>query len=400
MERERRVIVVGAGPVGLVAAMLLAQARIPVTVIEAEDSISDDLRASTFHPPTLDMLDPFGVTEQLLHQGLTCPTWQIRMFETAERAVFDMSVLSDVTAHPYRLQCEQARLCQIIHDKLVKDGNVDFRFGQRVTGLAQDDDGITLEVQSAGTDSKDEIRGRYVIAADGASSIIRELLGLEFDGKTYPETTVLASTSFPFHEHLEDLSNVNYCWSPTGNFSLLRLKGFWRCSLYYNPELSMEEAASDERVQGQLRQIMPGFEDFEILDRRPYRVHQRIIKKYNHGRVLMAGDSAHLNSPSGGMGMNGGIHDAFNLVEKLTAVCNGGDQGLFDLYTRQRQPVAFNQILVQADKNRKRMAEKDPARREELLKDLQAITADRDRMYDYLYRSSMFSGLDEAKTIT
>ncbi|MBT3788634.1 MAG: FAD-dependent monooxygenase [Alphaproteobacteria bacterium] len=399
MEWERRVIVVGAGPVGLVAAMLLAQAKIPVTVIEAEDSISDDLRASTFHPPTLDMLDPFGVTEQLLHQGLTCPTWQIRMFETAERAVFDMSVLSDDTAHPYRLQCEQARLCQIIHDKLAKDSNVDFRFGQRVTGLAQDDDGVTLHVQSADGDGKDEIRGQYVIAADGASSIIRELLQLEFDGKTYPETTVLASTSFPFHEHLEDLSNVNYCWSPTGNFSLLRLKGFWRCSLYYNPELSMEEAASDERVQGQLRQIMPGFSNFEILDRRPYRVHQRIIKKYNHGRVLMAGDSAHLNSPSGGMGMNGGIHDAFNLVEKLTAVCNGGDQDLLDLYTRQRQPVAYNQILVQADKNRKRMAEKDPARRAELLKDLQAITADRDRMHDYLYRSSMFSGLDEAKTI-
>jgi 2-polyprenyl-6-methoxyphenol hydroxylase-like FAD-dependent oxidoreductase len=398
LQTDDRVIVAGAGPVGLVAALLLASAKIPVTVVEAEDDISDDLRASTFHPPTLDMLEPFGVTEQLLAEGLTCPTWQIRMHETGEKALFDMSVLSDITDHPYRLQCEQARLARIIRNKLLADGNVDFRFGHRVTGLTQDDDGVVLDV-ATGDNATAKIRGRYVIAADGASSIIRELLQLEFDGKTYPETTVLASTSFPFHDHLEGLSNVNYCWSATGNFSLLRLKGFWRCSLYYDPDLSLDEAASDERVQAQLCRIIPGVERFEILDRRPYRVHQRIIKKYNHGRVLMAGDSAHLNSPAGGMGMNGGIHDAFNLVEKMTAVWNGGDTELFDLYTRQRQPVAWNQILVQADKNRKRMAEKNPAKRAALLKDLQAITLSRDRMYDYLYKSSMFSGLDEARAI-
>jgi 2-polyprenyl-6-methoxyphenol hydroxylase-like FAD-dependent oxidoreductase len=399
LQTDDRVIIAGAGPVGLVAAMLLAEAKIPVTIVEAQDDISEDLRASTFHPPTLDMLDPYGVTGQLLAEGLTCPTWQIRMHETGDKAVFDMSVLADVTAHPYRLQCEQAKLCRIIRDKLVEDDNVDFRFGHRVTGLSQDSDGVTLKlVVDEGRDTV-EMGARYIIAADGAGSTIRDLLQLEFDGKTYPETTVLASTSFPFHDHLEGLSNVNYCWSASGNFSLLRLKGFWRCSLYYNPDLSMEDAASDGQVQSQLRQIMPGIDRFDIIDRRPYRVHQRIIKEYLHGRVVMAGDSAHLNSPSGGMGMNGGIHDAFNLVEKLIAVWNGANADLLDMYTRQRQPVAYNQILVQADKNRKRMGEKDPAKRAELLKDMQAITSDRDRLYDHLYKSSMFAGLDAAKAI-
>lgn len=393
----KEVIVVGAGPVGLVAALLLSEAGIPVILLEAEDDVSDDLRASTFHPPTLDMLAPYGVTDALLAEGLACPEWQIRMHATGERAVFDMTVIDDLTDHPYRLQCEQARLCRHLSRRLAESSLVDLRFGERVTGLQQDAESVTLELETArGTATR---TARYVIAADGASSSIRELLGLDFAGITYPETTVLASTPFPFESHIEGLSNVSYCWSDRGNFSLLRLKDFWRCSLYYDPGLTVEQAVEPERIQAQLREILPQVNHFEIIDRRPYRVHQRIVENYRHGRVLLAGDAAHVNSPSGGMGMNGGIHDAFNLAEKLTAVWQGASDSLLDLYSRQRRPVAEQEILQQADRNRRRMTERDPEKRRAHLRDLQETAKDPQKAHAFLYRSSMFAGLQRAESI-
>src|SRR5690606_10739833 len=127
---------------------------------------------------------------------------------------------------------------------------------------------------------------------------------------------------------------------------------------------------------------------------RPYRVHMRIVPQYRVGRVFVAGDAAHVNSPSGGMGLNGGIHDAFELAAALVDVLNGGaSEDRLDLYDRRRRPIARDEILAQADKNRSRMRERDPERRKELLAQLQAITADRDKMYDYLFKSSMFAGL-------
>lgn len=394
---DDRIIVVGAGPVGLVAAMLLAEQEIPVVLLEAEDEVSDDLRASTFHPPTLDMLAPYGLAAPLIDQGLICPEWQIRMHATGENAVFDLSLISDETDHPYRLQCEQSKLCRLLADRLEKAPLVDLRFGAKVVGLNQNADQVTVAVEQG--DGAEDITARYVIGADGAGSIVRQSLGFAFSGKTYPETTVLVSTTFPFQDHIEGISNVSYCWSPTGNFALLRLKDFWRCSLYYDPDLTFEEAISDERVQAQLSEIYAKDAAYEIVDRRPYRVHQRIVDDYRQGRVFLAGDAAHLNSPSGGMGMNGGIHDAFNLVEKLAQVWRGGDDALLDRYTRQRKPVAETAILQQADRNRKRMATRDPAARAKALADLQAITADKARARDYLRKSSMIDGLRQAAAI-
>ena len=394
-----RVIVVGAGPVGLMAAMLLAEQDIPVLVLEAESAISEDLRASTFHPPTLDMLAPYGLTDALIEQGLVCPTWQIRMHETGDKAVFDLSVIADETDYPFRLQCEQAKLCRLLADRFAEDDRVEIRYGARVIGISQTAHHVELDVETAADGATEPLTAPYVIGADGAGSFVRESLGLSFEGTTYPETTVLASTTFPFHDRIDGLSNVNYCWREGGNFALLRLKAFWRCSLYYDPGLSFEQATSDARIQAQLNEIHDNSEPYEIVDVRPYRVHQRIVDDYRSGRVVLAGDAAHINSPSGGMGMNGGIHDAFNLVEKLAAVWRGADDALLDKYTRQRRPVAETAILQQADRNRKRMAVTDPNARARALADLQATVADPERARDYLLKSSMIAGLRQAAAI-
>src|SRR6187431_1977937 len=134
---ETGVIVVGAGPVGLTAAYLLGQHGIPCTLIAEEPVLATDLRASTFHPPTLDMLDTLGLAEPLVAQGLRSPTWQIRLHETGERAEFDLSVLAGDTRHPFRLQCEQSRLCALLLERLRAEGKVRLVLGQRVECVAQ-----------------------------------------------------------------------------------------------------------------------------------------------------------------------------------------------------------------------------------------------------------------------
>jgi 3-(3-hydroxy-phenyl)propionate hydroxylase len=391
------VAIVGAGPVGLVLALRLAQLGVPSTVLEAEADISEELRASTFHPPTLDMLDTLGVGEALIAQGLVTPTWQIRRHEDGARAVFDLSVLKDDTAHPYRLQCEQWKLSRLLLARLA--GQVTVRFGCRVEGVTQDADGVTLAGEGF-----DPLRASYAIGCDGARSAVRRAMGLDFPGDTYPETTILATTSFDFSAVFEGLSNVNYIWTQhpafSGTFSLLRVPGKWRASLYPAPGESVEEALRPEAIQRKLQAIHPKGTPYDVPDLRPYRIHQRIVERYDHGRLALAGDAAHLNSPSGGMGMNGGIHDAMELAAHLAPLWRGepGAAGL-DRYTRRRQPVAKREIIAQADRNRARMRETDPARRAAMLAEMQAIAGDPARAREHLLRSSMISGLRAAAMV-
>jgi 3-(3-hydroxy-phenyl)propionate hydroxylase len=391
MSKEMKVLIAGAGPVGLTAALLLGSKGISVTLLEAEDAISEELRASTFHPPTLDMMAPFGVTARMLEAGLVCPTWQIRLHPSGDRAVFDLSVLKDESDHPYRLQCEQAKYCEFVLDAVKKRPSVDIRFGTAVTGLEQSADSVTV---SAGDQ---QFAADYVIGADGARSVVRRAIGVELSGDIYPETTILATTLYPFHEKLEGLSNVSYCWKPDGTFSLLRLPGVWRVSLYARDGQTTEQALEDEAQQELLHDIVPDAGRIEVLETRPYRIHKRLASSYRKGRVLLAGDAAHLNSPSGGMGMNGGIHDAFSLCEKLIAVLQeGADDSLLDRYERQRRPISEEEIIQQAHRNQTRMQERDPARRRALLEDLQRTTNDAAKLKAYLLKSSMIDGLRRA----
>ena len=392
------VLIAGGGPVGLTAALALADAGIAVRVFEAGTAIGQDLRASTFHPPTLDLLDRYGITATLLQQGLICPHWQVRMHPSGERAQFDLSVLRDDTAHPYRLQCEQWKLSQALLGRLRIHAHAQLEFGAEVTALTQDHAGVRLTVRRA--DGEQVVRGAYLIGADGARSVVRKALGIGFAGDTYPEITLLVTTDFAFEDALPDLSNVTYCWNEGGgNFSLLRVPGRWRVSIYPPEGMDPEDALAGEAVEAALQAIVARDVHYRVMEKRPYRVHQRIASAYRRGRVLLAGDAAHVNSPSGGMGMNGGVHDALNLADKLARVIRGEPEALLDAYERQRRPVALEQIIRQADANRSRMRERDPAKRRAALRDLQAITGDAQRLRAHLLRTSMIEGLRQAEAI-
>jgi 2-polyprenyl-6-methoxyphenol hydroxylase-like FAD-dependent oxidoreductase len=397
MSVDAEVLIAGAGPVGLSAALVLGGQGVRVILCEAAEALPNELRASTFHPPTLDMLAPFGVTDAMLAQGLICPTWQVRMHPSGDRAVFDLSVLAGETAHPYRLQCEQSKLAVILLDKVRALPTVDVRFASRVVDVAQAEDRVSFIIEERS--ERRTLTARYAVGADGARSAVRTALGIEFPGDMYPETTILATTTFPFETRLDGISNVSYCWKANGTFSLLRLPGVWRTSLYARDGKTLEETLTDDGIQDLMHDIVPLPGRFDVLETRPYRIHQRIAATYRQGRVFLAGDAAHLNSPSGGMGMNGGIHDAFNLAEKLVAVLRGGDERDLDLYERQRRPIAQDAIIAQAHQNRTRMQERDPERRRALLADLHATTRDPAKLRAYLLRTSMIDGLRRAAAI-
>lgn len=389
------VAIAGGGPVALTLALLLARSGVSVRVFEAEAEPSEDLRASTFHPPTLDMLDTLGLGAPLVAEGLICPHWQIRLHPSGERAVFDLSAIAGETAHPYRLQCEQWKLSRRLRAALASEPTAEVVLGARVVALDQDEDGVSLAVARGGEEGpRERVSARLAVGADGARSFVRKALDLPFEGLTYPETTLLATTTFPFEDHLEGLSNVSYCWKEGGNFALLKVPGRWRVSIYPREDASIEEQMRPEALDAALQEIVPRAETYAVMEARPYRVHQRIVPRYRVGRVALAGDAAHVNSPSGGMGLNGGIHDAFALAEALVAILREGARlDTLDLYERRRRPVAAEQILAQADRNRARMRERDPAKRREILEGLQAITRDPERLRAHLLRTSMIEGL-------
>ncbi|MEQ8367472.1 MAG: NAD(P)/FAD-dependent oxidoreductase [Roseicyclus sp.] len=392
------VAISGGGPVGLCLALLLARKGVAVRVFEASPELSEDLRASTFHPPTLDMLDSIGIADTLVDQGLVCPHWQVRMHPSGNRAVFDLSVLNDHTGHPYRLQCEQWKLSRALLAALSQEANAQVHFGTEIDTVTQDETGVTLVM--TGPEGRIEHRARLGVGADGARSAVRTAMGLSLEGETFPETTILATTTFPFEDHMEGLSNVSYCWKEGGNFSLLKVPGRWRVSIYPREDLSVEQQLEPDSIQQSLQEIVARDAPYEVRESRAYRIHQRIAPTYVKGRLALAGDAAHLNSPAGGMGLNGGLHDAFELSETLAAILGGASLDLLDRYDRRRRPIAADQILAQAGQNRARMRTKDPQRRQEIMDDLQAITRDPARLKAHLLRSSMIDGLRQAEAIT
>lgn len=391
------VIVVGAGPVGLTLAYGLARAGVTVTVIESQASVSTQLRASTFHPPTLDMLEPWGITAELLAQGRITPTWQIRLHETGEHVTFDLSILKDDTAHPYRLQCEQAVLSRSLQARLLREPSARIWREAEVGDVGQSADRAWVEVRR--DRSVERIDADFVVGCDGAHSVVRKAIGSDFEGSTYPDTTLLVTTHFNFAGLWPDLAGVNYIWQDEGTYSLLHLPGLWRVSLHPLANGPLEEEVRAERIVARLQSLFGAEHRFELQEIRPYRVHKRLASRWRAGRLFIAGDAAHLNNPKGGMGMNGGIHDAICLSQNLIEHFNGAAQTVLDNYERQRLPVVRDDIIGQADRNHARMQLRSLDERRAFLAQLQALIADRDRLYRHLRQTSMLDGLERARQL-
>jgi 3-(3-hydroxy-phenyl)propionate hydroxylase len=391
---EERVFIAGAGPVGLVAAANLVHRGVPVTVFEAGATLSEESRASTFHPPTLDMLDTFGVAAPLIAQGLKAPRFQYRSKTHGLLGEFDFGAIADATGNPYRLQCEQSKLTRILLDQLSRQPNFQIELGGAVQGVTQDSNGVEIAI---GRDGRTERRrARWLIGADGARSDVRRSLGIEFDGFTWPERFLVVSTPFHFGKIIPGLVEVCYVADPQRWHFLLQIPGLCRVMFPIAPHESDELALSPAFAQSLMATIVPGLSHYEIAHVTLYRVHQRVAKTFALGRTFLVGDAAHINNPLGGMGMNGGIHDAINLTDRLADVWHG-KSGATELerFDRQRRLVTLEYIEKQSIEN-KRNLESDG---EDFGQALRHIAADRGRTYDYLLRVSMIASLRRAKEL-
>lgn len=395
---QAHVVVAGAGPVGLVSALLLANQGVKVTVLEAAPALNRDLRASTFHPPTLDMLAPLGLTDDLVAQGLVARFTQQRDRQEGVVAEFDMQLIAPDTDHPFRLQCEQWKLTQMIQAKLDAMPHVQMLFDAKVSQVTQTADQVQVAFTQA--DEARTLQADYLIGADGAWSAVRRSLNIEFEGFTYPERFLVVSTAFEYADHLPRLSYVNYCSDPHEWCVLLRVPTLWRVLFPTKAEETDEAVLTDASVQARLQNLLPQAQAYVTQHRTLYKVHQRVAQRFRHGRVVLAGDAAHINNPLGGMGMNGGIHDAMNLCEKLLAVLQKGESdAVLDQYERQRRTIAIDYINASTARNKRDIEERDPVKRKENQQALRELSLDPVRARAYIRQSSMIDALERAKAI-
>ena len=389
-ERNAEVLIAGAGPVGCTAALSLARAGVSVILAEACDTLPLELRASTFHPPTLDLLEDLDLTRRLIPLGLVTRDYQYRDRASGEAAIFDLGLLSDDTGHPYRLQCEQYKLTQVVCEMLKEYPNAQVLFGREVIGARQDGDGVRM---LCFTGEQEELyTGRYLIGADGANSAVRKSLTMRYVGFTYPEKFLVLSTPFDFAAHMDNLSNVNYVADPDEWCVLLRTMDLWRVLLPTVPGEPDEKFLAPEYAQERLNAVVPRDEPYEVVHRTLYWVHQRVAETYRVGNITIAGDAAHINNPLGGMGMNGGIQDAIVLAEKLIAILReGASEDLLDVYDRQRRAIATEFIQKQTIQNKERMESLDPDAQRKRQAEFMQIAADPERARDFLLGTSMIN---------
>jgi 3-(3-hydroxy-phenyl)propionate hydroxylase len=405
---EKRVIVVGAGPVGAIMTLALLRKGIPVLLIEAEPEPVEDQRAATIHAPTLEMLADLGLKQQAFAEdatgGFQAPLFQFRDRATGELvATFDIRLLDGEVPYPFVLQWEQYKLVRAVMPLLAASDLAELRFGTKLIGLTQHTDHVDVSVETDGGIEK--LRGAYVIGTDGGRSTVRRFADIDFEGFTWEERFIKIATSFDFVSAGTGYCTRNYFSDPDEWLNLFKVKGngppgYWRGIMPVPPNETDEQAVSMEAIQRRLHGIYDKSGDFDIPYYALYTVHQRVAATFNKGRVLLAGDAAHVNNPIGGMGMNGGIHDAINLADKLADVWFGrADASVFDRYTRQRRKAQTDFVQAQSIQNKKTLGEKDPAVRRQNLDELRRTSEDVVRHKAFLYRSSLIDSLNAANAV-
>jgi len=364
VRKERPIVIVGAGPVGLSAALTLTQEGIPVRVLESNSNVSTSSRASTFHAATLEYLDNLGVADELLELGIRAPIYQLRERKGGVIAEYDLAELADETRFPFRLQCEQYKFCQICRRHLEANRLTQLEFNQKVNNIEVHGDRVRLFL-----DSGDRVETEYLIAADGAHSTIARRLALSSQSYTYPQRFLIVSLEVDVSTYIDGIAHVSYVADPEDWVAVIHSPDHWRLLFGVDP------AEDDNRVldSGRLQERIAAFleptcdnpdDNYAIADVTLYRVHRKVLDSFVHGPVVLVGDAAHLSNPIGGQGMNSGIHDAVTLGRRMARVWRG--EASYDeilQWSSLRQQVAAEYVLADTDANYRALSARDEADR-------------------------------------
>jgi 3-(3-hydroxy-phenyl)propionate hydroxylase len=231
--------------------------------------------------------------------------------------------------------------------------------------------------------------------------MVRQTSGLTYGGFTYPEKFLVASTPFPLVKFFPGLAAVNYISDPDEWCVLLRCNNLWRVLFPTTPGIPNETLISDDFIEDRMQHLAPKTGRYAIGHKTLYNVHQRVADTYRIGRIALAGDSAHINNPLGGMGMNGGLHDGFNLVEKLIDIRAGklAPDTALDRYDRQRRLTATKFVQDQSIANKKAMEEKDPDAQKKRQANYMKQASDPALAKAFLLKTSMITTLRESYEI-
>ena len=403
---SERVLIAGGGPVGAVTALALAQRGFPVTVFEAEHQVNDAPRAATTHSATLELLEGLGLTDEVIARGLTARTFQFRDRASGELiAEFDHEMLREDTRFPYAVQFEQHKLARLALERLRGFPGAEVHFSACVTEVDPRRDGVAVTV--AMKDGARRFQGAFLVGADGGRSTVRKLLAIEFEGYTWPERFIVLTTRFDF-EGEGGYCFRNYVSDPDEWANLFKIagedgRGQWRVVFPTRAEETDEGALSEAGVQERLQRFFPKPAPYPVVHRNLYKVHQRVAATFRKGRVLLAGDAAHVNNPIGGLGLNCGVHDGVELAERLARFRDrGGDSGAedeLDLYDRRRRPINIEFVQNQTVQNKKRMEEKDPVTRAANFEQLRRTVADPAQHRSFLLRTSLIESVRKARLI-
>ena len=374
MEQLDGVVVAGAGPVALVSALILARAGIAVTVLEAEPQPVPSPRAIVYHSPTVALLDRLGLLQDALKDGLLKQDYHYRDGQGAVIARLDMAVTAPDTPYPYNLHLGQDLLGEIVMRHLLATGHATVRWGQRVVDVAPGADRVTVTVETA--QGRRQLTAPWLIGADGARSGVRQALGLAFDGITWPERFVAINLHYDFEAH--GYARANFVVDPQdwAIIPVLDQRSGWRVT--YGEDASLPEDSVMHRLPERLARLLPDPSLPYQIDRvAPYRVHQRSASTYRVGRVLLAGDAAHITNPCGGLGLTSGILDAAHLGDAMAAVVRGAaPEQVLDDYAQERRRIFLDFTSPTASENKRRLGETDPARRQADLERLRRLNDD------------------------
>ena len=393
-------LIAGAGPVGLVLALCLARRGHRVLVVEKLVDLLDQVRrAGTIHAATLEMLDDIGLYERLEPRGIVAPL--VHYWDRGDSepiAVFDHGTLAGDTRFPHALQCDRLKLVE--ESLKMASGNdlIEIRTGTELVGFRQGADSVTAAVETADGE-RQELQGSHLVGCEGAHSVVRKQLGIDFEGFAFPDRTMTLSVLFDFDKILP-YGHRNYILDPVEWANLFRWTDLWRVVLPADVDADPDALLNDDVIEAGLQRFHRSGEPYEVVSKSLYTVHQRVAETFRMGRVLLAGDAAHVNSPIGAMGMNSGIHDAVNLAAKLSSVLRdeAGD-GVLDRYVRQRRHVAVAHVQAITIRNKKLMAEADPEVRGRNRNELRRSADDPVLAREFLLRASLISSVREAAEI-
>ncbi len=382
------ILIAGAGPVGLSLALALSCAGIPAEVFEADAELNTQIRASTFHPKTLELFQQWDVADEIIQYGYKVD--RLQYWERAPRrliADFGYASVSKDTPYPYRLQCPQHIATRVLKPAVEATATGKVYMGHKLIDFVDHNSHVTARFETV--NGIIEREGSYIIGADGTHSAVRRQLNIGFLGKTYEDRFLLIGSDLNTGDLLPNAAQVCYIFDPKEWVIILNLPDIVRVVFRMTDDEDETIVMKEENLRARISNFFGEVPPYIIKTTQLYRVHQRVADTFRVGRALLVGDSAHNNNPSGGMGMNSGIHDASNLTEKLIRIYNGESDSILNDYSNERRRYAIESVQLYTDQQYNNMVMSEEEVREKRNKSLSEAASDPVKARAYLLRASM-----------